>query len=174
MARRYARNNAEAARLGIPTWYQAKRSKAAAQRAGIPQRVLRGHAPRGESILDRRFREAGFAEGRPTIPLLVAGTDTVIAYRPRTLAQARLAGRITGEYQSILSGGFPAADLRADASKLGRVSGRVLNDPAGARPRTAGGEVETDPDRIGDLAPLGRLDPILEYRAGRSTTPAAA
>ena len=59
MARKYARTNAEAARLGIPTWNQAKRSKEAAAERGVSQAVLRGHARRAKGEIG--IREIGRA-----------------------------------------------------------------------------------------------------------------
>jgi len=67
VSRHYARNNAEAARLGVPTYYQARRSKEAAERRGLAQSVVRGHARPG-GVASRRYAKSKAEAARLGVP----------------------------------------------------------------------------------------------------------
>lgn len=148
--RRYARTKAEAVRLGVPTYYEAKRSKAAAERTGISQRVLRGHPSRAKG--EPSLREVNRAlrallttpsdkVGSRPVMILEAGRGPVWVL-PDNAGQAREAGRYRGEVNDLLEGrADPDTPLRA---------------------RTIGGvEVETDPDAIEAWSRSGRIDDYL-------------
>lgn len=138
--RRYARNKAEAARLGIPTWYAAKRSKEAAERTGVSQPVLRGHArpERGEVGL-RDLNEAlrslvtpattrPAAVERSIEPVLFAGVGDVVEVPVTSRRERSTVGTWWNAVRRYLNTGDDSA-LQALCRR--RVLGRQLEcDPA--------------------------------------------
>lgn len=157
MARRYARSKAEAARLGVPTYYQAKRSKEAAERSGIPQDVLRGHVRSGQVSL-RELAEARRASS-PVPPRLAA--------RPRSTARAGWHFAITDQgVAQVRASRDQAAMLGRHAQVVADVLARDDLDDAARETLLApfagiivdGHELGTDLDVLESLSRSGAFD----------------
>jgi len=142
VSRRYARNNAEAARLGIPTYYQAHRSKEAAEARGLPQSLLRGHPrrDRGEASLTEVRGLIGGLFGAGLRPMLIVSGGQAVTVTPATKAQASM----IGAYHNAIKKYFDSGDT----SDLARFRGRTV----------AGFELDAEPDDLDDLARTGQLD----------------